>query len=481
MAPVLDSAGALHGFVLTLDDITRHVEADNRLDDLQQLLTQDVRATLAHIRSTTEAMRTMAHTITRMEETDVQRVLDTIDEDTRRLAGRIDQAEHQHSEEAGNQWHLEEMRARDLLALLQRRIGIASLAEGTLEAIDNALWLKVDSYTLTMGIAHLEHHLRQEQGVTALHLALTREARLAWLDLSWKGPALPVESLRSWEEEPLDTADRGVRGTRVTLASAVSGRSGRAAYHFDDAHGISHYRVPLRVAKSRAPFELPSKPQGRPEFYDFDLFRQAGQDSSLDERALTQLSYTVFDTETTGLNPAGGDEIISIGALRIVNGRLLTQESFDRLVHPGMFVNPESTAIHGIDNAMLKGRPGIDKVLPQFHRFVDNTVLIAHNAAFDMKFLQLKEERTGIRFRQPVLDTLLLSKVLHPHQKDHSLDAIARRFGVAVVGRHTALGDTLVTAEVFLKMLPLLAEKGIRTLRQARQAAQEADYARVRY
>jgi DNA polymerase-3 subunit epsilon len=86
-----------------------------------------------------------------------------------------------------------------------------------------------------------------------------------------------------------------------------------------------------------------------------------------------------------------------------------------------------------------------------------------------------------VAFRQPVLDTLLLSQVIHPHQPGHSLEAIAARLGVPVIGRHTALGDAIVTGEVFLRMIPLLAEKGIVTLKDARDAAQQTLYARIRY
>jgi DNA polymerase-3 subunit epsilon len=98
-----------------------------------------------------------------------------------------------------------------------------------------------------------------------------------------------------------------------------------------------------------------------------------------------------------------------------------------------------------------------------------------------MKFLQMLEARTGTVFTQPVLDTLLLSQVIHPNQTEHTLEAIAGRLGVAIIGRHTALGDAIVTGEVFLKMTPLLAEQGILTLREARDAAQQTRYARVRY
>ena len=94
---------------------------------------------------------------------------------------------------------------------------------------------------------------------------------------------------------------------------------------------------------------------------------------------------------------------------------------------------------------------------------------------------RVKEKATGIVFDHPVLDTLLLSAVLHPNQESHRLEAIAERFNVTVIGRHTALGDSIVTAEVFLKLIPLLAEKGILTLRQAREEAQKTFYARLKY
>jgi DNA polymerase-3 subunit epsilon len=132
---------------------------------------------------------------------------------------------------------------------------------------------------------------------------------------------------------------------------------------------------------------------------------------------------------------------------------------------------------------MLEGQPTIDKVLPAFQKFCEDTVLVGHNVAFDMRFLELKERGTGIRFTQPVLDTLLLSAVLHGNlgTNEHQLEAIAHRLGVPVTERHSALGDALTTGEVFLRMLPLLAERGIVTLAQAREASASTQYARLRY
>jgi DNA polymerase-3 subunit epsilon len=218
----------------------------------------------------------------------------------------------------------------------------------------------------------------------------------------------------------------------------------------------------------------------RPEYYDFDLFHF--QDQSIDlDRPLSDLTYTVFDTETTGMEPAAGDEIIQIGAVRIVNGRLLRNENFDQLVDPERFIRPEGIRIHGISDDMVRGQPNIEVVLPALHDFCNDTVLVAHNAAFDMRFLQLKEERyrRGFQSTGPRYPAAL--GVLHPNQESHQLDSIAERLGIGIEGRHSGLGDACATAEVFLKMLPLLAQMGIVTLRQALEASEKTYFARVKY
>jgi DNA polymerase-3 subunit epsilon len=235
------------------------------------------------------------------------------------------------------------------------------------------------------------------------------------------------------------------------------------------------------VTEPEAARSLTILPESRPEFYDFDLFGNVQQVAELEDRPLTDLTYTVFDMETTGLNPAEGDEIISIGAFRMVNCRLLREERFEQLVDPQRSIPWTSVKIHGIHPEMLIGQPFIDQVLPQFYQFVEDTILVAHNAAFDMRFLQLKEARTGVKFVNPVLDTLLLSAVVHPSHENHDLEAISQRLGVRILGRHTALGDASATGEIFLKMLPLLARKGIYTIKEALAASRKTYYARQKF
>ncbi|WP_454753585.1 exonuclease domain-containing protein [Cupriavidus necator] len=474
MSPVFDGGHVLNGFVLTLEDITRNVEAASRRDALLLSLTQDVRVGLEKIHTAVQAMQSSPET----DCAERARLTGIIHSETKHLKMHFDRAADRYGDSMDNRQELEEIRGADLIALLLRRVGSATLSATASPMIDATVWLRVDSYALAQSLVYLSRQLGNEAGVTEVQFALSRTDRLAQLDLTWCNAPLAADNLAAWANAPLQI---GASGQVFTLNALIARHGGEAIYCVDAPPGVARYRLILPVSEPRPALSIPLTQDGRPEFYDFDLFHQAGQSAEIDHRPLSQLSYTVFDTETTGLDPAGGDEIISVGALRIVNGRLLQQENFDQLIQPRAPLSADSIAIHGITRTMLDGQPPIEAVLPQFHCFAADTVLVAHNAAFDMKFLQLLEARTGTAFTQPILDTLLLSQVIHPHKSDHTLEALAERLGVAVIGRHTALGDAIVTGEVFLRMLPLLAEKGIFTLKEARDAEQQTAYARIKY
>ncbi len=241
------------------------------------------------------------------------------------------------------------------------------------------------------------------------------------------------------------------------------------------------------IAKAGSKIHVKEKHQApvitgsRPEFYDLDLFRTHEEDSDLWNTELKHITYTVFDTETTGLNPDGGDEIISLAAVRIVNNRIVYQDIFEELVDPKRDIPMESYRIHGISYEMVTGKKDIRTILPAFRDYAAETVLLGHNIAFDMKMFKVKEELTGIKFLNPALDTLLLSAILHPIHDHHDMESIAERLGINIIGRHTALGDAIATAEIFLKLLPLLNSNGVLTLRDAVKASKKTYYARLKY
>lgn len=177
-------------------------------------------------------------------------------------------------------------------------------------------------------------------------------------------------------------------------------------------------------------------------------------------RGLADTAFVVVDLETTGGAPASGHGIIEIGALRVEGGRVVDQ--FAALVNPGRRLPGFITGLTGITEAMLADRPPIAAVLPQFIEFAAGTVLIAHNAAFDLGFLNAaRRALSGEFFEQPYCCTLRLARRLLPRLRRRSLDALAGHFGIPVVDRHRALGDARITVEIFFQLQELMRRHGV--------------------
>jgi DNA polymerase-3 subunit epsilon len=483
MAPVqaVEPHSELSGFVLMMENITRDFQSESARDQVLNSLTEGSRSSLANMQAALDMLD-----FDDLEPAMRSRFLGVIGEETRRMSQRLADLETGTTADLKTRWPMEDMLGADLLKAALRQMQSQRTVPISLAEVDAGLWLRVESFSLMQALSYLAARLVDEFDVKFLQLRLSpatlpgHEGRKAHLDLIWSGQAMSTETVMSWE---LDAMRQGADGSLLSVRDVVERHGGAFWFERERTRHQAFFRFLLPLASPQEPIDAATfvRNGSRPEFYDFDLFQTTAQSLELNDRLLTELTYTVFDTETTGLNPSEGDEIIQMGAMRIVNGKLLSQECFDQLVDPQRRIPAATIPIHGIEPHMVAGKPTIAQVLPSFHGFAKDTVLVAHNAAFDMRFLQLKEQATGLVFDQPVLDTLLLSAVVHPNQASHRLEAIAERFNVTVVGRHTAMGDAMVTAEVFLKLIPLLAEKGIRTLGQAREAAQKTYYARLKY
>lgn len=465
----------LNGFVLMLDNITRELEDESARDRLLHGLTEGTRSSLANLQAALDMLE-----FPDLDSDMRDRFMGVIRDETGSMSRRIQDLVKTSTDGLKTRWPMEDMLGADLVAAAMRRIDAAHGLPCGASELDASIWLRVDSFSLLQALVYLAGRLKDEFEIRHLDLRLSAAGEHAHLDLIWSGQVMSTETVMTWELDPIRI---GVESTPLTVRDVVERHGGAFWFERERVRHQAFFRFLLPLASPQAQLETATLGQGdsRPEYYDFDLFELSGQARELADRKLSDLSFTVFDTETTGLEPSQGDEILQIGAVRIVNGKLLRHEAFEQLVDPGRDIPAASIPIHGIEPAMVQGQPRIEQVLPSFHAFAQDTVLVAHNAAFDMRFLQLKEATTGVHFDQPVLDTLLLSAVVHPNQDSHRLEAIAARFNVTVLGRHTAMGDALVTAEVFLRLLPLLAEMGIHTLGQAREAAEKTYYARIQY
>lgn len=481
-ADTADRDDALDGFVLMLDNITRDFAGQAERDHLLHTLGEGSRASLGNVQAALEMLD-----FPDLDAATRERFMGVVRDEVRAMSARVQALAANSAQSMKTRWPLEDMRADDLLAAACRRIeATVPDCRASVEQVDADLWLQVDSYSLLQALASLAARLAGEYDVKLVRLRLTRDEKAdaahARLDLVWQGPAMSTETVIGWETEPMRV---GPESVALTVRDVVERHGGEFWFERERVRHASFFRllVPLALEDERldpSAVLRGERGESRPEVFDFDLF-QREPSRELAERRLVELAYTVFDTETTGLEPSAGDEILQIGATRIVAGKLRREDCFEQLINPQRDIPPAGIPIHGIRPEMVANAPTIDAVLPAFHAFAQDTVLVAHNAAFDMRFLQLKEAQTGAVFDQPVLDTLLLSAVVHPQQASHGLEAIAERLGVVILGRHTALGDAMVAAEIFLKLVPLLAERGIHTLGQARHAAQQTFYARVKY
>ena len=165
---------------------------------------------------------------------------------------------------------------------------------------------------------------------------------------------------------------------------------------------------------------------------------------------LTDITFVALDTETTGLFPIM-HRLVEIGAVRFrLDGR--ETGDFQQLIDPHIPIPPEVQQVHGITDAMVRRKPTIEHVLPQFIEFLgeSDTILLAHNAPFDLSFLAMALIRLGIAYPlHSLFDTLEMARRLYPTWHSHSLEHVATRLKVANKAEHRALSDARLVKDIF--------------------------------
>lgn len=431
--------GGTQGYVLTLRDITGDMAADARREAMLE-------AALDSLRRPAAALATLVGVMP--EDSLPAPMQGALKDEVSRLSQAVTRFGAARDEALAETQALPQTRAFDLAQGLAARLDGQGIAVTT----DTAdLILRCNGYEVLTLLESLARHLADR---APLHLTIEEEDTGATIRLSWTGPRVGVGELDGWLAFPLTgDSDRPARTVLTAHATEIWPEA------LDE--GRSALCLPIRQARRAV---ARPKPVARKVVYDFDLLSPARTDR-LAETRLDKLTYVVFDSETTGLNPRQGDEIVQLAAVRIVNGRRVEGEVFDTLVNPGRPIPLVSTDVHGITDAMVADAPGVEEVVRRFHKFAEGAVLIAHNAPFDMEFLRRVEGALGVTFDMPVLDTVLLSAVVYGQHEVHSLDALTHRLGITIPeeDRHTALGDTLATADAFLKLVPMLAGRGLET------------------
>lgn len=191
---------------------------------------------------------------------------------------------------------------------------------------------------------------------------------------------------------------------------------------------------------------------------------------------LVALDAVVIDTETTGLDPRRA-WIVEIAAVRVADGRAEAATSMQRRVRPPVAIPAAAAKVHGIDDAAVSGAPAFADVWPELSAFLGDSVLIGHGVGFDLAMLEREAARAGAGWTRPrTLDTRLLAEAVEPNLADYSLETTAAWLGVEPAGRHSALGDAMITARIFLALVPKLRARGVRTLAEAEQVCGALTY-----
>ncbi|WP_082233891.1 3'-5' exonuclease [Halobacillus massiliensis] len=189
-----------------------------------------------------------------------------------------------------------------------------------------------------------------------------------------------------------------------------------------------------------------------------------------EKQPLNNITYTVFDLETTGFLPEIGHEILSIGAVKINGLDTYHHEPFHQVVKPIRPVRKSILSLTGLKKDQVNEAPTFIEAFDRFFEFSRGTVLVAYPAKFDMRFMKTMLKRWHLPdYSPPVIDAQLMAKYLFPERKYYQLDPLLRKFSIPKLKRHHALNDSIMTAELFRELAKAMEEKNIFTLKQLKE------------
>ncbi|MFP4258877.1 MAG: exonuclease domain-containing protein [Desulfovermiculus sp.] len=470
MVPIAGHQDRPIGFILLLEDVSVRIYQERNAMDILDWFVEETQAQTAGVCASIDELLNRDRP---QSEDSLRTYRSMICDTVFGLRQDLQQGMGELSQILGADWPIHRIRLYDLLHLIHSEAQIAVSLQVHLSMAGGDLVLKGEIFSLVQTVLTVLGMLRYEHDVHTVWCSGKVQGQSVYIVLTWRGEPVPANALAAWRMRPVLGGDDPVLRIRDVLKRHSADWSSRAGYA-----GLADLSIALPLAADEeAQEERDHRIEGQP-MYDFALLDQSTCEAEEDPR-LDDLMFTVFDLETTGLDVRSGDEIVAIAGVRVVNGKIVEQEIFEQLVDPRRAVPQEAVRVHGLDNERLQGKPRIEEVLPLFYKFAEGTVLVAHCADFDIGFLRAREGRAGIRFSNPVLDTFKLSVLVHPTKKKHDLEAISERLGTRLHSRHSALGDTLTTAEIFLRLLPLLTQQGITTLHQAMEASQSSKNAQL--